>query len=94
MLNFGASLIDMDEQWKHEIDIFFRRLRNNDVEVIDGSIYAVYDERNNDGRCIVYEPGAMRLRDDYYSMQHSRQLTDRELGRIHRFLARHGENFY
>lgn len=51
MLNFGASLIDMDEQWKHEIDIFFRRLRNNDVEVIDGSIYAVYDERNNGTRC-------------------------------------------
>ena len=46
------------------------------------------ESNETDPRFIVYEYGEMRLRDDHFSAQYSRYLTDKEIGDIYWTLKR------
>ena len=68
-----------DQQWEYEIQLFFRGLKNGQA-LVDNDYVAVQWEYD---RFIVYEYGDMRLRDDHFSKQYSRSLTEKEIGDIY-----------
>ena len=73
-----------DQQWEYEIQLFFRGL-NNGQALVDDEYVAVQWEYD---RFIVYEYGEMRLRDDNFSKQYSRSLTEKEIKDIYWILKR------
>lgn len=73
-----------DQQWEYEIQLFFRGL-NNGQALVDDEYVAVQWEYD---RFIVYEYGDMRLRDDHFSKQYSRSLTEKEIKDIYWILKR------
>lgn len=73
-----------DQQWEYEIQLFFRGLKNGQA-LVDNDYVAVQWEYD---RFIVYEYGDMRLRDDNFSKQYSRSLTEKEIKDIYWILKR------
>ena len=81
------------DQWEDEIKIFMNGLKSGDfIEFGDKSIGVEWRQgsNSNDPRFIVFEFGDRRLRDDHFSMQHSRSLTDDELKDIRDVMVRMG----
>ena len=72
-----------DQQWEYEIQLFFRGLNNGQAIVDDDCVAVEWGHDETDPRFIVYEYGEMRLRDDHFSKQYSRSLTDKEIGDIY-----------
>ena len=64
--------------------MFFRGLKNGQA-LVDNDYVAVQWEYD---RFIVYEYGDMRLRDDHFSKQYSRSLTEKEIKDIYWILKR------
>ena len=77
-----------DEQWEDEIKLFFRGLNSGNAFVEDNYVAVEWGHNQTDPRFIVYEYGDMRLRDDHFSKQYSRYLTDKEIGDIYYTLKR------
>ena len=77
-----------DQQWEYEIQLFFRGLNNGQALVDDDYVAVEWGHNEKDPRFIVYEYGDMRLRDDHFSMQHSRYLTEKEIKDIYFILKR------
>ena len=63
--------------------MFFRGLNNGQAIVDDDCVAVEWGQDETDPRFIVYEYGEMRLRDDHFSKQYSRSLTDKEIGDIY-----------
>lgn len=63
--------------------MFFRGLNNGQAIVDDDCVAVEWGHDETDPRFIVYEYGEMRLRDDHFSKQYSRSLTDKEIGDIY-----------
>lgn len=81
------------DQWEDEIKIFMNGLKSGDfIEFGEKSIGVEWRQgsNSNDPRFIVFEFGDNRLRDDHFSMQHSRSLTDDELKDIRDVMVRMG----
>ena len=81
------------DQWEDEIKIFMNGLKSGDfIEFGEKSIGVEWRQgsNSNDPRFIVFEFGDSRLRDDHFSMQHSRRLTDDELKDIRDVMVRMG----
>lgn len=81
------------DQWEDEIKIFMNGLKSGDfIEFGEKSIGVEWRQgsNSNDPRFIVFEFGDSRLRDDHFSMQHSRSLTDDELKDIRDVMVRMG----
>lgn len=81
------------DQWEDEIKIFMNGLKSGDaIELGEKSIGVEWRQgsNSNDPRFIVFEFGDSRLRDDHFSMQHSRRLTDDELKDIRDVMVRMG----
>lgn len=72
-----------NRQWEGEIQLFFRGLNNGQAIVDDDCVAVEWGHDETDPRFIVYEYGEMRLRDDHFSKQYSRSLTDKEIGDIY-----------
>ena len=72
-----------NRQWEGEIQLFFRGLNNGQAIVNDDCVAVEWGHDETDPRFIVYEYGEMRLRDDHFSKQYSRSLTDKEIGDIY-----------
>lgn len=72
-----------NRQWEGEIQLFFRGLNNGQAIVDDDCVAVEWGHDETDPRFIVYEYGDMRLRDDHFSKQYSRSLTDKEIGDIY-----------
>ena len=68
--------------------MFFRGLNNGQAIVDDDCVAVEWGDDETDPRFIVYEYGDMRLRDDHFSMQHSRYLTEKEIKDIYFILKR------
>ena len=77
-----------NRQWEGEIQLFFRGLNNGQAIVDDDCVAVEWGHDETDPRFIVYEYGEMRLRDDHFSKQYSRSLTDKEIGDIYWILKR------
>jgi len=85
------------QQWEGEINDFFSALRSGSGDIItEDDLIAVEifksREASNDPRYVIYEPSKdpLRLRDDHFYVQRSRQLTDEELNVIKWYAERHG----
>ena len=77
-----------NRQWEGEIQLFFRGLNNGQAIVDDDCVAVEWGHDETDPRFIVYEYGAMRLRDDHFSAQYSRTLTEKEIKDIYWILKR------
>ena len=77
-----------DQQWEYEIQLFFRGLNNGQALVDDDYVAVEWGHNEKDPRFIVYEYGDMRLRDDHFSKQYSRSLTEKEIKDIYWILKR------
>lgn len=77
-----------DRQWEYEIQLFFRGLNNGQALVDDDYVAVEWGHNEKDPRFIVYEYGDMRLRDDHFSKQYSRSLTEKEIKDIYWILKR------
>lgn len=92
----GTKPYTSEDQWEDEIRIFMNGLKSGRaIEFGDKSIgvewkvdlNSLYE---NDPRFIVFEYGDARLRDDHFTVQHSRRLTDDELRDIRDYMVRMG----
>ena len=71
------------EQWESEIKRFLDGIDSHEAIVEENYIAVPYARLGEDEtRYIVYEGGSGRLRDDYFMLQHSRELSPRELVKI------------
>ena len=77
-----------NRQWEGEIQLFFRGLNNGQAIVDDDCVAVEWGHDETDPRFIVYEYGEMRLRDDHFSKQYSRSLTEKEIKDIYWILKR------
>ena len=77
-----------NRQWEGEIQLFFRGLNNGQAIVDDDCVAVEWGHDETDPRFIVYEYGDMRLRDDHFSKQYSRSLTEKEIKDIYWILKR------
>ena len=68
--------------------MFFRGLNNGQAIVNDDCVAVEWGHNEKDPRFIVYEYGDMRLRDDHFSKQYSRSLTEKEIKDIYWILKR------
>ena len=68
--------------------MFFRGLNNGQALVDDDYVAVEWGHNEKDPRFIVYEYGDMRLRDDHFSKQYSRSLTEKEIKDIYWILKR------
>lgn len=68
--------------------MFFHGLNNGKAFVENDFVAVEWGHNQTDPRFIIYEYGDMRLRDDHFSKQHSRYLTDKEIGDIYWALKR------
>lgn len=78
------------KQWEEETKHFFKGIKNGNYLVLDDCIAVRYGGYENDPRYICYEFGETRLRDDHFCVQHSPQLSTRQLRDIVTFCERHG----
>ena len=85
-----------EDQWEDEIRIFMNGLKSGRaIEFGDKSIGVEWkvdlsSQYENDPRFIIFDYGDSRLRDDHFTVQHSRRLTDDELRDIRDYMVRMG----